>query len=194
MDRRHRTDAYSPLTSTMSKPLPRTRLHLVGSSSCTARPAAGVVGPSVNHLCKAGLQSPAAQNAHFVGTAPLDLHGTFTVNLRDAVPRCAESSTAVFRNDGVENVAALALVEQHHGYSPISLSIRLLVPLVVRRTIRLPQDVGPPRAAWTLPLCERPGTAGFGVTYGGPLVVLQDRRSSLAQPRSLRQAKSGQPA
>jgi hypothetical protein len=41
------------------------------------------------------------------------------------------------------------------GYSPRTFSTRRLIPLVVRytfrRTTRLPYDVGPPLAAWTLP-------------------------------------------
>ena len=57
---------------------------------------------------------PVAQDAHFVRATAFDLDRTLTVNVHYAVPRCAARSTAALRNDGVENVAALALVE-HHG-------------------------------------------------------------------------------
>src|ERR1039457_958359 len=64
------------------------------------------------------LASPVPEDAHFVGTATFDLYGTFTVHIHHAVPRCAARSTAALRNDGVENVAALTLVE-HHGLNAI---------------------------------------------------------------------------
>src|ERR1035441_8836689 len=62
--------------------------------------------------------SPVAQDAHFVGTATLDLHGTLTFHVHDAVLWCATRFTAALRNDGVEDVAALTLVE-HHGLNAI---------------------------------------------------------------------------
>jgi hypothetical protein len=43
----------------------------------------------------------------------LDLCRTLTVNLHSAIPRCAARSTRALRNDGVEDVAVLALVERH---------------------------------------------------------------------------------
>jgi hypothetical protein len=58
-----------------------------------------------------GTTSPVAQHAHFIGAPALDLDRTLTVNLDDAVPRCAARSTAALRNDGVEDVADVALVE-----------------------------------------------------------------------------------
>ena len=51
--------------------------------------------------------SPVPEDADIVGTATLDLDGTFPVNLHHAVPRCA-SSAAALGNDGVED----------HGFSP----------------------------------------------------------------------------
>jgi hypothetical protein len=65
-----------------------------------------------------GTISPVAQDAHFEGTATSDLYRTLTVNLHDAVPRCAARSTSALRNDRVEDVAALTLIE-HHGLNAI---------------------------------------------------------------------------
>ena len=49
-----------------------------------------------------------------MGTAALDLDRTFPLNIHNAVPRRPTGSTSALRDDGVENVAALTLVE-HHG-------------------------------------------------------------------------------
>jgi hypothetical protein len=57
--------------------------------------------------------SPVAQDAHFVGTSTLDLHRTLPVHIHNAVPRRPTRSTAALRDDGVENVASLTLVEDH---------------------------------------------------------------------------------
>jgi hypothetical protein len=62
---------------------------------------------------KARPVSPVPQHAHFLGATTLDLCRTFTVNVHHAVPRCATRFTAALRNDGVEDVAAVALVEDH---------------------------------------------------------------------------------
>jgi hypothetical protein len=71
--------------------------------------ASGVHRTYVRH--HPGLNSPVAQDAHFVGTATLDLDRTLPLDIHNAIPRCAARSTAALRNDGVEDVAALALVE-----------------------------------------------------------------------------------
>jgi hypothetical protein len=68
---------------------------------------------------KARPVSPVAQDAHFVGTPAPDLHWTLTVRIHNAVPRCAAPSTAALRNDGVQDVAALTLVEHHCPTLPI---------------------------------------------------------------------------
>jgi hypothetical protein len=59
-------------------------------------------------------QSPKTQTS--MGTTTLYLHRAFTVNVHNAVPRCAARSTAALGNDGVEDVAAFTL-DEHHGWT-----------------------------------------------------------------------------
>jgi hypothetical protein len=63
------------------------------------------------YASKWATRSPVAKDAHFVGTSALDLDGTLPLNVHNAVLRCPASSTAALRNDGVEDVATLTLID-----------------------------------------------------------------------------------
>src|SRR5450755_2726765 len=83
-----------------------------------ARPPGRRVRHASSRFRARGRDSPVAQDAHFVGAVALDLHRTLPLNVHNAVPRRPASSTAALSNDGVENVAALTLIE-HHGLNAI---------------------------------------------------------------------------
>jgi hypothetical protein len=61
-----------------------------------------------------GKGSPVTQHAHFVGATTFDPDWTLTFNLEHIGPGLPARWATTHRNDGVEDVTAVTLIE-HHG-------------------------------------------------------------------------------